>query len=140
MVAVGDGVRALEPGAGQPHGAAVAVPGFGDFEVQRWRSGPDTTLFTLHAAGIEPAVLTVGIGWGADAPGLWARLCQSAALSLGPGVDARLEPARPWCADRIEPAMLALDGVGAAVACWSADLARCLAWAALAAPLAGAGR
>ena len=28
--------------------------------------------------------------------------------------------------------MLALDGVGAAVALWSADLARCLAWAAMA--------
>ena len=78
-------------------------------------------------------MLTMAIGWAdPDAPGLWARLCESAALPLGPGVDTRLEPDRPWLADRIEPALLTLaDREGAAVAHWSADLA---------APLAGAGR
>ncbi len=114
-----------------PYSAAVPVPGFGDFTLRRWQSGPGAALLTLHAGDDGPAVLTVGVGWGLDAPGLWARLCGSSSLPLGPGVDARLEPARPWCADRIEPGMLALDGVGAAVAVWSADLARCLAWALL---------
>ena len=42
------------------------------------------------------------------------------------------EPARPWVADRIDPGILALDdGPAADVAVWSADMARCLAWAVL---------
>ena len=33
-------------------------------------------------------MLTVGVGWGEGAPRLWARLCESAALPLGPGIGA----------------------------------------------------
>ena len=127
----GEVLPALAVPDGQPHGAAVPVPGFGDWALRRWRCGPSAELLTLHADGDGPAVLTVGVGWGLDAPGLWARMCESAAVPLGPGIEAGREPSRPWCADRIEPGMLALDGVGAAVAVWSADLARCLAWAVL---------
>lgn len=125
----GEVLPALAVPEGEPCGAAVPVPGFGDWSLRRWRCGPGADLLTLHAGPDGPAVLTVGVGWGLDSAGLWSRLCGSAALPLGPGIEARREPARPWCAARTEPAMLALDGVAAAVSVWSADLARCLAWA-----------
>jgi len=76
------------------------------------------------AVDVLAPILSVGIGW--FDPGA-ARLWRDLAGKQWPG-----EPARPWVADRIEPGILALDDDAAGdVALWSADMARCLAWAVL---------
>ena len=98
---------------------AVSVPGhprYRLYPVAKWEGALCVRLESV--AGIE--LQTIGIGW--SEPGA-NKVWQSLASAVE-------EPRRPWVAD-----VLALEGLmvlgseGVSVAMWSAELARCLAWA-----------
>lgn len=123
---------ALAVPVGQRCGAAVDVPGFTGYQLRRWRVlGGGAARYTLSFGEVLAPILTVGIGWaGPGADRLWRDL----AGKQWPG-----EPSRPWCVGRLEPGLLALEEEeAAAVAVWSADLARSVAWAVLPDPPAEA--
>lgn len=100
-------------------GEAVAVPGHPGY-----RLAPIAAVdgaFWVHlesAAGVE--LLTIVIGWNDPGAGvIWQAIAGAVA-----------EPRRPWVANRLELAGLTgLGAEGVNIAIWSAELARCLAWA-----------
>ena len=113
--------RGEEPRAGAP---------FPQFRVRKNADAPaglfSATLFHETAG----AVLSLYINAGGDPnPEGWAHAWRNHRAKNGPRPDP--PPAGPWCVDDLEEAgLLKLSpGDQAETAIWSADFARCLAWA-----------
>ncbi len=102
-------------------GVAVAVPGNPDYLLRPVAASEGALAVRLESvAGAE--LMTIGIGW--SDPGA-SEVWRSMAV-------ATEEPRRPWIADALAlESLTALGDEGVAVALWSGELARCLAWAAV---------
>ena len=100
-------------------GVAVAVPGNPDYLLRPVAASEGALAVRLESvAGAE--LMTIGIGW--SDPGA-SEVWRSMAV-------ATEEPRRPWIADALAlESLTALGDEGVAVALWSGELARCLAWA-----------
>ena len=96
------------------------VPSHPEYLLRQLLADDGGVLLRLEAT--DGGLLDIGIGW--SAPGanrVWQQIAGELAVE---------EPRRPWCADVLNlDALGALGSEGLAVASWSADLARCLAWA-----------
>lgn len=101
--------------AGEP----APVPGHLDYLLRPIPALEGALAIRLET-GVGAELLTIGIGWNdPGASDVWR--------SIG---GTNEEPQRPWVADALAlESLTGLGDEGVAVALWSGELARCLAWA-----------